>query len=159
MEGLCHWCPNTVCAPFLPSGLVQCFWIMILHEKCRKTVYHTSQFINFEPKLYSGLVWVFMYGIAPWSLQPAFINSSNFMPILPPSLSLAPMKIFCPQYVNLTFWQKVPGESNRLASNLIRSHQYCWALKDIDFVLDLFKHIDPLHVEWNPNGASVLSSQ
>ena len=30
---------------------------MILHEKCRKTVYQTPQFINFELKLYSGLVW------------------------------------------------------------------------------------------------------
>ena len=56
VEGLDPWCPKTVCPPFLPSGLIQRFWIMILHEKCRKTVYYTTQFINFEPKLHSGLV-------------------------------------------------------------------------------------------------------
>ena len=51
VEGLGPWCPKTVCPSFLPSGLIQWFWIMILYKKCRKTVYYKPQFINFEPKL------------------------------------------------------------------------------------------------------------
>ena len=49
-------CPKTVCPSNSPSGLFQKLYILILHEKCRKMVYYTPQFINFEPKLYSGLV-------------------------------------------------------------------------------------------------------
>ena len=52
------WCSKAVCPPFSPSGLIQWLWIMILHKTCRKMVYHIFQFINFEPKLYSGLVWI-----------------------------------------------------------------------------------------------------
>ena len=47
--------------PFSPSGSIEWLCIMIVHEKCRKTVYCISQFIKFKPRFYSGLVWLHLY--------------------------------------------------------------------------------------------------